>query len=821
MFKPLLSCVGIALAGAGYLQAAAGQQASPNVPPVPAGRALLNRSQPPVPAGRALLNRYCVTCHNERLRTAELLLDKIDVENVEREAEVWEKVVRKLRTGAMPPAGRRRPDQASYDSFATYLETKLDRAAVAKPNPGNPVIHRLNRVEYANAIRDLLAIDPDAVDIRSLLPPDESTHGFDNIASALSVSPLLLERYLTAARKIARLAVGDPAVRPVLRTYRAPKFLRQESRMSQDLPFGSRGGMAIRHYFPADGEYTIKVLLQRNEREYVRGLTEPHELEVRLDGARLNLWTVGGEHKGRSAGLFSGGGHGDPAQEEYERFGADAGLEVRTPVQAGMHLVGISFRRESAMPEGPRPIRWTHKEFTVFKGGDPAVDKITIGGPYETRGVGETPSRRRIFVCRPTSTRDEEPCAGRILSTLAHRAYRRPLTDDDMATLLGFYKNGRDKGDFDAGIGAALERILLGPEFLFRVERDPANVAPDTAYDISDLDLASRLSFFLWSSIPDDQLLNLAEEGKLKNPVVLEQQVRRMLADPRSKTLTQNFGGQWLHLRNLRAVNPDPDVFPYFDENLREAMEQETELFFESIAREDRSVLDLLNADYTFLNERLARHYGIPNVNGSHFRRVKVSDENRRGLLGQSSILTVTSYANRTAPTLRGKWVLDNILAAPPPAPPAVVPALEDTVADGKVLTVREQMEQHRANPACAVCHMAMDPLGFALENFDGIGRWRTTDGKTPIDSSGVLPDGSQFRGPAELRKVLLSKREQFVITVTEKLLTYALGRGLEYYDAPVVRQIMREAAPNDYRWSSFILGVVRSTPFQMRGRQS
>ena len=811
MSRLVLSCIGIAgiaLAGAGYLQAAAGQQPS-------------NPGPPPVSAERAFLNRYCVTCHNEQLRTAGLLLDEMDVEDVARETEVWEKVVRKLRTGAMPPAGVPRPDQASYDSVATYLETKLDHAAAAKPDPGSPVIHRLNRVEYASAIHDLLAVDPDAIDIQSLLPPDGSTLGFDNIASVLSVSPLLLERYLSATQKIARLAVGDPAISPVFQTYTAPRYLMQDSRMSGDLPLGSRGGMAIRHYFPVDGEYTFKVLLQRDAREYIRGLAEPHELEVRLDGVRLKLWTVGGENKGVSSGLFSGARLGDPAQEEYERD-ADSGLEVRTLVQAGMHLVGVTFPRKSVIPEGPRPIHLTLLEFAAYKGGDPAVGNVTIGGPYEAKGPGETPSRRRIFVCRPTSTENEEPCARRILSTLAHRAYRRPLTDDDMGTLLGFYRIGREAGDFDAGIGAALERILLGPEFLFRVERDPADVAPGAAYDISDLELASRLSFFLWSSIPDDQLLDVAEKGTLKNPVVLEQQVRRMLADPRSKALANNFGGQWLQLRNLRGVTPDPEVFPYFDENLREAFHQETKLLFESITREDRSVLDLLNADYTFLNERLARHYGIPNVYGTHFRRVKLADENRRGLLGQGSILTVTSYANRTAPTLRGKWVLDNLLGAPPPPPPADVPSLKTTPdSDGKIPTVREQMEQHRADPACAVCHRQMDPLGFALENFDAIGRWRITDAKTPIDSSGVLPDGSQFRGPAELRKLLVSKPEQFGITVTEKLLTYALGRGLEYSDAPVVRQITREAAPNGYRWSSIILGIVRSIPFQMRRSQS
>jgi len=766
------------------------------------------------PSYRAVLDQYCVTCHNERARTAELLLDTADVENIGEGPELWEKVVKKLRTGAMPPAGMPRPDESTYESLATYLETALDRAAAANPNPGRPVLHRLNRVEYTNAVRDLLAID---IDGETLLPADDSRYGFDNIGDVLTVSPLLMERYLAAARKISRLAVGDPDVLPVFETYNVPKYFVQDDRMNEDLPFGSRGGIAVRHHFPLDGEYLIKVRLAKNSRDYIRGLGEPHHLDIRLDGVRVKRFTIGGENYGRSAGIFSSAAMGDPEQEVYERT-ADEILEVRFVAEAGPRLVGVAFLKETSVPEGPLLPRMTQYDLLQYKGGAPGVASISIGGPYNAKGMGETPSRRKIFGCRPKAVKEEEPCAREILSTLARRAYRRPLTEEDIQTLLGFYRAGLSNGGFEAGIRRALARILVGPEFLFRVELDPENVAPDTAYRISDLELASRLSFFLWSSIPDDQLLDLAEGGKLKDPVILEQEVRRLLGDWRSKALVSNFGGQWLQLRSLRSVSPDPETFPYFDDNLREAFRQETELFLESLLREDRSVLDLLNADHTFVNERLARHYGIPNVYGSHFRRVKLEQVERRGLLGKGSILTVTSYANRTSPVLRGKWVLDHILGTPPAPPPANIPDLVESDKDGKALSMREAMEQHRANPVCATCHSQMDPLGFALENFDGTGTWRTTDADAPIDSSGVLPDGTLFQGPAGLQKVLLeSKKEEFITTVTDKLLTYALGRGVESYDAPAIRSIIREAAPNDYRWSSLILGIVNSTPFQMR----
>ena len=797
--RTTLGSIGIVLVGVCSLQAAGLQDLVPSH----------------TPSYRAVLDQYCVTCHNQTARTAELLLDQADVENIGDGPEVWEKVLKKLRAGAMPPAGMPRPDQATYDSFATYLETALDSASAAHPNPGRPVLHRLNRVEYANAVRDLLAVE---IDGATLLPADDSRHGFDNIGDVLTVSPALLERYLSAARKISRLALGDPDISPVFEGYNVPKYFVQDDRMSEALPFGSRGGIAVRHNFPLDGEYLLKVRLARNSRDYITGLLDrPHQLDVRLDGARLELFTIGGETHGRSAPLFSNNAMGDRAQDIYER-NADDILEVRFPATAGPQQIEVAFLKETSMPEGPLRTPMSKYDLHNYKGGEPGVASVSITGPYDATGIGETPSRDKIFVCRPSSAQDEEPCATKILSTLARRAYRRPLIEDDIQTLLAFYKAGHNEGGFEAGIGSALERILVGPEFLFRIEVDPENVAPDTAYPISDLELASRLSFFLWSSIPDDQLLELAEGGKLQDPVVLEQQVRRLLKDSRSKALVSNFAAQWLQLRSLRAINPDQDVFPYFEENLREAFRVETELFFESLLREDRSVLELLSANYTFVNERLARHYGIPDVYGSHFRRVELETEERRGLLGKGSILALTSYANRTSPVLRGKWVLENLLGTPPPPPPPNIPDLVESDKDGQAFSMREAMEQHRANPACATCHNVMDPLGFALENFDGIGTWRTTDAGDPIDSSGVLPDGTPFRGPAELQRVLLeSKSEEFVATATERLLTYALGRGVESYDAPAIRSIIREAAPKNYRWSSLILGIVKSAPFQMR----
>ncbi len=800
MNNTILCWMATALAGIGSLQAASQQTANP----APAAGSPY----------RAVLNKYCVACHNEKLRTAELTLDKMDPDAAGENAPVWEKVVRKLRAGAMPPAGLPRPDAATYDSFASYLETALDRTAASKPNPGRPAVHRLNRAEFANAVRDLLAVE---VDADSLLPADDAGHGFDNAADILSVSPLLVERYISAAGKISRLAIGDRAIRPYTETHDVSRHLVQDDRMSEDLPFGSRGGLAVKHTFPLDGEYVMKIRLQRNNDNYIRGLNEPHQLDVRLDGARLKLFTIGGEHRGRSGPIYSfinADYRGDVEQEKYETA-ADSGMELRFPVKAGTRLLQIAFLNETMEREGALIPRQTYEDLLSYKGGEPAFDSVAISGPYNVKGLAETASRRKILVCRPTGNKDDEACARKILLALTRRAYRRPVADADIQPLLTFYKSGRTDGGFEAGIQAAIQRMLVSPEFLFRIEEDPGNGAPGSSYRISDLELASRLSFFLWSSIPDDELLDLAVRGKLKEPETLNRQVRRMLVDSRSKALVSNFTSQWLNLRKLGAISPDPTAFPDFDDNLREALRQETELFGESILREDRSVLDFLRADYTFLNERLARHYGIPNIYGSQFRRVAMTDEARRGLLGQGSVLTVTSYANRTSPTQRGKWVLENLMGAPPPPPPPDVPSLKEGGA--KALTMRQRMEQHRNNPVCATCHSRMDPLGFALENFDGLGQWRATEGNGPVDSSGVLPDGTKFQGAAELRKILLSHPEQFVTTVTEKLLTYALGRGVEYYDEPTVRKIMREVAPNNYRFSSLITGIVNSTPFQMR----
>ena len=814
---------------------------------------------PSVPPGRPFLDRYCVTCHNERLRTAGLTLDTIDVTNVSARADVWEKVIRRLRMGSMPPPGRPRPEAERLGGFVSYLEASLDQAAAANPNPGRTdTFHRLNRHEYQNTIRDLLSLNINATE---LLPADAPGQGFDNLAGVLPVSPALMERYMSAARTISRLAVGLPPG-PVITTYDVPINLIQEDRLSEDFALGSRGGTAFRHNFPVDGEYVIKVHLQTNYVEYIRGLNTPHQIEIRLDGARLAVFTVGGDVPGngentaplnaeleasssrrpsRSQLEFGAAeqktqwrGWG-PAPESYEgnilgslewehyMHHADESLEIRVPVQAGPRLVAVSFLRKLWEPDGvlqPRPYGFALTD-DAMPDGIPAVGSVTINGPHKAAGAGETPSRRTIFGCRPVREIDEEMCAKRILARLSTRAFRRPVTDRELQTLLGFYEAGREQGTFDEGIQLALERLLVDPNFLFRIERDPPNVTPATAYRVSDLEVASRLSFFLWNSIPDGELLDVAVRGKLGDPEVLEEQVTRMLEDPRSITLVDNFAGQWLLLRNIQTVSPDAAVFPHFDDNLREALLEETRLFIESQLREDRGVPELLSANYTFLNERLARHYGIPNVYGSRFRRVTLRDERRGGLLGHGSILTVTSYPNRTSPVLRGKWLLENIFGTPPPPPPPDVPALPDRGEGGQHASVRERLEAHRKNPACAACHAAIDPLGFTLEMFDATGAWRTVDEGTAIDASGALPDGTKVEGLSGLRTLLLRRRERFVYTVTEKLLTYALGRGIEYYDLPVIRGIVREAAGNDYRWSAIILGVAKSTPFQMRRAES
>ena len=785
---------------------------------------------------RAVLNRYCVSCHNQRLRTAGLALDTLDLARVSEMPAAWEKVIVKLRAETMPPVNSPRPDAGTYREVATWLEGEIDRAAALHSAPGRTeTFHRLNRAEYQNAIRDLLALD---TDVTALLPADNTfEHGFDNNADSLSVSPDLSARYLSAARKISRLAVGRPPAGPSVDTYRIHPEVVQDERLSEDLPFGSRGGLAVHHYFPVNGDYTIKIRLHRNFSDYIKGFSTPHKIDVRLDRTLVKSLTVGGEAKGSMAPLsFSGNIGGAPEWEFYMNTG-DSGLEVRFAATAGRHLVGVSFDHRVLAVDGVlQPRQRGYGRFVdEYYDGNAAIEQVAIAGPYTNDGPGDTPSRRRIFVCHPSradspspgvgsreataSASADEPCATRILSTLARRAYRRPVQARDVDQLLAFYRKGVSEAGFEAGIQFALERLLVDPDFLFRIEREPKGAAPGTAYRLSDLALASRLSFFLWSSIPDDALLDAAIAGRLKDPKELERQVRRMLTDSRSHALIENFAGQWLRLRNLRDVGRESAEYPEFDENLRDAFRRETELFVESTFREDRSVAELLSANYSFVNGRLARHYGIPGVVGERFRRVTFPpDAPRGGLLGQGSLLTVTSHPNRTSPVLRGKWLLETVLGAPPPEPPADVPGLPDRGESGRPASVRERLELHRRNPVCAGCHAPMDPLGFALENFDAIGSWReVSEAGTPIDATGMLPNGVKFQGPAGLRAVLLAREDRFAATVTDRLLAYAIGRGLEYFDRPTVRRIVNDAAEDHYRWSSIVLGVVRSVPFQMR----
>jgi cytochrome c5 len=755
---------------------------------------------------RALLDQYCVTCHNERLKTAGLMLDKMDLDRVAEGAETWEKVIRKLRGGMMPPTGRPRPANDDTHKFVSWLESSLDRAGLAKPNPGRATIHRLNRTEYGNAIRDLLSLE---IDVTELLPADDESNGFDNIADVLKLSPSLLEQYLSASRKISSLAVGNPSTPVVTQRYAMPPDISQEDHI-EGLPLGTRGGMLIRHNFPLDGQYDFRVFLLRNIVGYMKGLEWPHQLEITVDGERVFIAPVGGDDDNKMS----------DANFAAAADTIDARLKSRISVKAGPHDVGVAFiRKNSAEYDEPLEVHTRDHDLQNMNG-IPLIERMDITGPYEPTGPGDTPSRRKVFMCRPAGAADETACARKILSTLARRAYRQATTDADIDLLMSFYQSARKTGNFESGVENGLAFLLTAPKFLFRTELDPVNVPPGGTYRVSDIELASRLSFFLWSSIPDDELLNVASQGKLKDPAVLDQQVKRMLADRKSDALVRNFAGQWLYLRNLQSSKPDGHEFPNFDDNLRQSFRHETELFFESIIRENRSALDLLNANYTFVNERLARHYGIPNVYGSRFRRVTLTDQNRMGLLGQGSVLTVTSYPNRTSPVLRGKWILENILGTPPPPPPPNVPPLKENDDNSKPRSVRELMEEHRKNPACAGCHAVMDPLGFSLENFDGIGEWRTKDQSGPIDASGQLADGTKVEGPVTLRQAVLKHPEQFVGTITEKLLTYSLGRGLEYYDMPVVRGIVRDAARNDYKFSSLITGIVKSTPFQMRKSQ-
>ena len=772
---------------------------------------------------RAVMDRYCVTCHNETLKTANLMLDKADINSPTAAPELWEKVLLKLQTRSMPPVGMPRPDEAFYNGFAKHLENQLDVANQARPNPGRTIsAHRLNRTEYTNAIRDLLNVE---VNGAAILPPDNSGD-FDNLGDLLSVSQVLMEKYMAASRQISRLAIGDPTISTDISEYTVSPLLLQNDRMNEDLPFGTRGGLAVKHLFPLDGEYEMKVRLLRTDGTgLVIGVDKPHQLDVRVDGKRVQLLTVGG----KNVALALGAGRADKTppsfeQAQYERT-ADDMLKIRFPVSAGTRSVQVAFLEENFAWEGQIPprsnVNYSRSRLTndyQRAWAEPAVSSVTVTGPFAAKGVSQTASREKIFTCTPSSKSREQACAEKILSSLARSAFRRPVKESEIKPLLGLYEQGKQEGgSFEAGIQMALEGLLVSTEFLFRIEREPENLAVNELYELSDIELASRLSFFLWSSIPDDELLKVAEQGNLKNPEVLDQQIRRMLTDKRSTTLVDNFAEQWLLLRNLPHTDKNLEMFPEFDENLRKDFQQETELFLGSIFREDRSILDMFRADYKYLNERLAKHYDIPDVYGNRFRRVSVTDENKQGLLAQGSILAITSYPNRTSPVLRGKWVLENIMAAPPPPPPTVIPALKEEDDKGKVLSMREAIEKHRANPVCAVCHNRMDPIGFGLENFNPIGQWREDDAGAPVDSSGMLPDGSRFQGPAQLQKALLGQSRVIASAFTRKLLTYALGRDIAHYDMTAVRKIVDDAAASDYKFSLIVSGIVNSVPFQKR----
>ncbi len=773
------------------------------------------------PHTRALLDTYCVTCHNQKSKTAGLAFDVLDASTPRTHPEIWERVITQLRAESMPPAGRPRPDSATYHAAAAAIEADLDRAWIARPTPGRVnAVHRLNRTQYVNAVRDLFALDPAAFDVASLLPGDETADGsFDNFADVLTISTAHLERYLSAARQVTRLATGLPPTSPRTENFEVPLHVVQDDRQNEDLPFGSRGGLAIRYLFPVDGEYVIKIRLRRQYQDYLMGMGWPQQLDLRLDGKLLKRFVVGGNAPGTpAAASYAGDGEpgfaGAPEWETYMQLTGDAGLELRVPVTAGPRVVGVSFVRELWEPEGlPQP-RQRGRVLTndqIYMG-NAAVGSVQIAGPFAATGAATTtPSRRTIFVCDDESA----GCAVTILSRIARLAYRRPVTKADLDTLMPFFESGRrDGGSFNAGIQFALERILVDPDFLLRVQQGEAR-------RLTDLEVATRLSFFLWSSIPDATLLELAERGELAKPAVLEQQVRRMLADRRASALVNDFAAQWLNLRRLNEVVAHPDFYPDFDDNLLHAFQQETELFIESTLREDRSVAELLRADYTFVNERLARHYKIPGIYGSRFRRVTLPDRNQRGgLLGHGALLATTSYPDRTSPVLRGKWLLDNIFGITVPPPPANVDTSLAEIKPGTVPpTIRERLAQHRTNPVCASCHAVIDPPGFALEQFGAIGGFRTVDESgRPVDATGTLVSGATMEGLSGLRAFLLQRPDRFPATLTEKLLAYALGRRLEYYDRPAVRHIVRAAAAHDYRWSSLILEIVKSPTFLMRG---
>ena len=790
MIKALIA-PGAALA---LLAASAGLAPPQTPPPAPSDAFRTSAAQ------QALINKYCVGCHSDKMKSGGLSLVKLEqtlpAGGVGGGAEDWEKVILKLRSGMMPPPGLPRPDKATVNSFATSLEEAIDREAAAHPNPGRPALHRLNRTEYANSVRELLDLDVDAI---SLLPADDMSHGFDNMAEVLNISPSLMDSYISAAGKISRLAVGDPKMKAVVETYHRTLTYSQMHHV-EGTPFGTRGGIAVIHNFPADGEYVLKTTLVFTTNTFVFGSTSKGEqLEVSVNGERVALFDFNPDMK--------------------------VDQDLRTSpikVKAGPQLISAAFLKKT---EGPLEsyVQPLERSLGDSASGSvpglsslPHVRDIGVNGPYNATGVSDTPSRRKIFTCHPASASEELPCAKKILSALARKAYRAPVTDADVEELLSAYQRGRNEGDFESGVRVALQTILAHPEFVFRFERTPANVTPGTNYRIKDIELASRLSYFLWSAPPDEELISIAAQGKLHEPAMLEKQTRRLLADPRSKSLAENFAGEWLYLRNLKDLQPDVYRYPDSDDNLFQSMKKETELFFDSFVREDRSIPEMLTANFTFVDERLARHYGMPNITGNDFRRVTVTDQNRFGLLGQGSILSVTSYPNRTSPVVRGKWVMEQILGVTAPPPPPNVPALKENVDGAKPHSVRERLESHRSMEPCASCHKLMDPIGFSLENFDAVGSWRTTDGGYPIDASGKLFDGGQVNGPASLRNALVTRSGLFVRGLTVKLLTYALGRGVEYYDMPSVRSIERDLAKNDNRFSALVMGIVKSAPFQM-----
>ncbi len=782
---------------------------------------------------RATLDRYCVTCHNPRLKAAGLLLDRVDPGDPMADAATWEKVIRKLRSGAMPPAGSPRPEKSTLDSMVGWLTTTLDRAALAAPNPGRPALHRLNRSEYVNAVRDVLGVD---IDGATLLPPDDAGYGFDNIGDVLTVTPALLERYLLAAKKIARVAVGDMTIRASAQTYGLPFSLVQDARMGDAFPFGTRGGLSVSHAFPVDGEYVITIELQRHSLALgsrVRGTNDLNVIDVLVDGERVQRLTVGRQGRVGTGERGAINAQFSAATDQRGQQGVVSGdgpLTARFAARAGTHTVTVTFIDAPWYMEGVGVSRLPAASDGYSAGTDSAqnfgkiqmsVDALSIAGPFNALASHDNPARRQVFICRPATASEELPCARRIVSHLARRAFRRPVTTKDVEMLMGFYRRGRAGGDLDSGVKAVIERILVSPAFLVRRESEPAGTRLGQAYRVSPVELASRLSFFLWSSVPDEELLTAASAGRLSTPVALERQVARMMADRKSNALMENFFGQWLTTKNVVALTPDPHEFPEFDGNLREAFAGETARFIESQVREDRPIPELLTANYTFVNERLARHYGMPNVYGTQFRRVVYPNDARAGLLGHGSVLLVTSYPNRTSVVQRGKWILEALLGTPPPPPPANVPPLPENDKTSKPRTLRERMEQHRKNPACAACHSRMDPLGFALENFNAVGGFRMNDAGNPIDPSGTFLGGAKFSTPAEFRTALLDHRDEFVETVAVKLLTYAMGRGVEPFDMPAVRSIVRTTAAKDYRWSALVSAIVRSLPFQMRRAES